>query len=712
MQQSAWGGAALRRGGVCGLSLAVVSCALFGCSEYDARLLPRASALTDSGPAFEGDGGAAGAADAGGGGSGNDRPDADVLQSCRPNSVASDPLCPEICPEICNGKDDDCDGQTDENASVDCAVEHATAACARGACAIIECDAMFRDCDTRAETGCEVSIADDPAHCGGCGNACAAERAAGLACSAGESCVITACSEGYGDCDGQADNGCEMLVRTTEHCGGCAGGAGAQACAGLAHVAASECSTGSCRITQCANGWLDCDREVPNGCEHDASTGVCDCDMRTDADGDGVVHCADECDDDPGKTSAGMCGCGAAESDADGDGTADCVDLCDDDPGKREPGVCGCGAPETDRDGDGARDCKDGCPNDPTVQEACFPFAVNNFDPTTIDFSAQPSSTLACGTTTIDTTDPDGTGPLVATISNWCGTAPTPLARTQSGGPGIVVIPLRGLIVASGATLRLVGNRPVVFAVRGDGQVNGTVDASANGTTSGAGGNWSCTPATANGAGANGSGSTVRWPSAGAGASGGGGGGFGTAGGRGGTADTNNNGSSSGGSGTPGGSGGATRGTAALIPLVGGCPGGRAGGCSSDGGAGGGAVQISASGSLVITGSLVANGGNGATPCGASDEGGGTGGGSGGAIFLEAATVDLRPTTFNANGGRGGANGSFDSFLSCGGTSGGSGSTSPSSPGGNGSSCQAGSPGGGGGYGRRRVSAAGTCNNC
>ena len=123
-------------------------------------------------------------------------------------------------------------------------------------------------------------------------------------------------------------------------------------------------------------------------------------------------------------------------------------------------------------------------------------------------------------------------------------------------------------------------------------------------------------------------------------------------------------------------------------------------------------MQISASGSLVITGSLVANGGNGATPCGASDEGGGTGGGSGGAIFLEAATVDLRPTTFTANGGRGGANGSYAGVYNCGGTSGGSGSSSPSNAGSNGSSCQGGSPGGGGGYGRRRVSAAGTCNNC
>jgi hypothetical protein len=368
--------------------------------------------------------------------------------------------------------------------------------------------------------------------------------------------------------------------------------------------------------------------------------------------------------------------------------------------------------PETDRDADGAPDCTDGCPSDPTVQGRCFPFAVHNFDPTTIDFSAQPSSTLSCGTTTIDTTDPDGSGPLVATIGNWCGTAPTPLVRTQPDGPGIVLIPLRGLTIASGATLRLVGNRPVVFAVRGEGRVSGTIDASASGTTPGAGGNWSCTPATASGAGANGSGSTVRWPSDGAGASGGGGGGFGTAGGRGGTADTDNNGSSSGGSGTPGGNGGATRGTAALLPLVGGCPGGRAGGCSSGGGAGGGAVQISASGSLVITGSLVANGGNGATPCGASDEGGGTGGGSGGAIFLEANTVDLRPSTFTANGGRGGANGSYDGVFDCGGTSGGSGSSGPSNAGSNGSSCQGGSPGGGGGYGRRRVSAAGTCNNC
>jgi hypothetical protein len=689
------------------LVLALACCALLGCSAYEPRLLPPAS-QPDAGPAVEGDGGA----DSGASSDSGAEEDAAVRPGCRPNPLASDPLCPEICSESCNGLDDDCDGRADEDTSAVCAADHATVACVQGTCVVVECQAPFRDCDARADNGCEVSIADDPAHCGGCGNACAVERAAAMACSEGVTCVATECTEGYGDCDGQAENGCETFVRTPEHCGGCAGSDAAQACEGLANVAASDCGAGTCRVVECEPGFLDCDREVDNGCELAETAGACDCDMVTDGDGDGVVHCLDACDDDPDKTAAGMCGCGAGEADSDGDGTADCVDLCDADSDKQDPGVCGCGAAETDRDADGTLDCADGCPRDPTVQGACFPFAANNFDPTQLDFSAQPSSTLSCGTTTIDTNDPDGSGPLVATISNWCGTAPSPIARTQSGGPDIVIVPLRGLTVASGATLRLVGSRPVLFAVRGDVGISGTINASANGTTPGAGGNWSCTPATASGAGANGSGSTVRWPTDGAGASGGGGGGFGTVGGRGGTADTDNNGSSSGGSGTPGGNGGATRGTAGLIPLVGGCPGGRAGGCSSDGGAGGGAVQISASGSLVFSGTITANGGSGATPCGASDEGGGTGGGSGGGIFLEASTVDLRPATFTANGGRGGANGSYDGVYDCGGTSGGNGSSSPSSAGSNGGSCQGGSPGGGGGYGRRRVSAAVTCDGC
>ncbi|MBM4377370.1 MAG: hypothetical protein FJ095_20010 [Deltaproteobacteria bacterium] len=51
---------------------------------------------------------------------------------------------------------------------------NATASCAMGACGIGMCTAGFGDCDMNAVNGCEVTFANDPQHCGACGKACGA----------------------------------------------------------------------------------------------------------------------------------------------------------------------------------------------------------------------------------------------------------------------------------------------------------------------------------------------------------------------------------------------------------------------------------------------------------------------------------------------------------------------------------------------------------
>ena len=71
-----------------------------------------------------------------------------------------------------------------------------------------------------------------------------------------------------------------------------------------------------------------------------------------DSDGDGFIDCADDCPNDPNKTSPGICGCDVADEDSDGDGIADCIDGCPNDILKTEPGNCGCGVPESDVFGD------------------------------------------------------------------------------------------------------------------------------------------------------------------------------------------------------------------------------------------------------------------------------------------------------------------------------------------------------------------------
>lgn len=102
--------------------------------------------------------------------------------------------------------------------------------------------------------------------------------------------------------------------------------------------------------------------------------------------------------------------------------------------------------------------------------------------------------------------------------------------------------------------------------------------------------------------------------------------------------------------------GGALYGSSLLLPLIGGSGGG--GGCSnpamagSGGGGGGGAILVAASGTINITGSLLANGGaSGATSGdGYSSSGGG---GSGGAIRLTATTVAGNGTISAAGGAAG-----------------------------------------------------------
>ena len=70
------------------------------------------------------------------------------------------------------------------------------------------------------------------------------------------------------------------------------------------------------------------------------SLSVPSCVPYTDADTDGVDACEDACEQDPGKTEPGVCGCGVADTDSDGDGAADCVDWCPADVGKTKPGLC------------------------------------------------------------------------------------------------------------------------------------------------------------------------------------------------------------------------------------------------------------------------------------------------------------------------------------------------------------------------------------
>lgn len=145
--------------------------------------------------------------------------------------AAGQKLCDGACvsvdrPEFGCGADD-CAPCRNENATPRCNAQHA--------CDIAVCYQAYGDCDKNAENGCEVAVRLDPDHCGGCGLACPELPHAERGC--GDTCTIWRCNAGYGDCNGEVSDGCEVaLSRDAQNCGGCG-----QACS-----PGATCKNGAC----------------------------------------------------------------------------------------------------------------------------------------------------------------------------------------------------------------------------------------------------------------------------------------------------------------------------------------------------------------------------------------------------------------------------------------------------------------------------------
>ncbi|MBL8601077.1 MAG: hypothetical protein JNK72_04050 [Myxococcales bacterium] len=141
-----------------------------------------------------------------------------------------------------------------------CAPANAVAACLGGACGIASCNAGFGNCDGNPANGCETNLTSTVTSCGRCGNVCNLANA--TATCAGGACAVLRCNAGFGDCDGNPANGCEVDLNTSAvHCGACNA-----ACAGT-NVVGSACSAGAC-VGTCAAGYLNCDGDLRrNGCE-------------------------------------------------------------------------------------------------------------------------------------------------------------------------------------------------------------------------------------------------------------------------------------------------------------------------------------------------------------------------------------------------------------------------------------------------------------
>lgn len=350
---------------------------------------------------------------------------------------------------------------------------------------------------------------------------------------------------------------------------------------------------------------------------------------------------------------------------------------------------------------------------------ACVPWAALNVDPCATTLTDPVGITLAVGTHVLDT----DTGNLTSN-----GGSPVAMPGglvAQSAGPMVRAVNARSLSIVSGATLSIVGSRPVIIVVHGTVTIDGVIDASARLespgpiSVAGPGGNDAALCTTA--AGQDGADTTLA-------SAGGGGGGAGGAFGANGGDGADGHGS---GHGTKG-SKGTSTGVPTLLPLRGGCPGGSGG---DDGvvavdeggrrGDGGGGLEITARAGVTINGRLVANGTSGAAGGGvAMVRAGGGGGGSGGAIVLDGDTVQVQASAaLCANGGAAGEGGQVGMVSSPGaaptctdnralggateadGGDGGDGGATAGAAGTNGSAgaSNAGGGGGGGGVGRIRI---------
>ncbi len=150
-----------------------------------------------------------------------------------------------------------------------CSFANAAPVCRAGACAIGACVAPYGNCDGDAANGCEVDTSSSVANCGACGMACAARPGSDVSCVAG-GCTY-ACSAGFADCDGNPANGCEVdLSSSAVHCGHCGG-----ACTYA--NAAGVCAAGACTLGACNAGFGDCDGDPSNGCETDLRTSATHC---------------------------------------------------------------------------------------------------------------------------------------------------------------------------------------------------------------------------------------------------------------------------------------------------------------------------------------------------------------------------------------------------------------------------------------------------
>jgi hypothetical protein len=197
------------------------------------------------------------------------------------------------------GTSADADADVDANAAcmMSCQNENGSASCASGSC-VTTCAIGYGDCDGNPNNGCETNTTTNAMTCGGCMLGCMNAHGS-VSCSAGV-CAPT-CASGFADCDEDTDNGCETDLNAVTSCGNCT-----MACAN-AH-GSTRCQAGVC-VPTCAAGYANCDGNVQNGCETNINSDPTHCGSCPNACGTNGQVCTN------GACQASPCMAGRAECD-------------------------------------------------------------------------------------------------------------------------------------------------------------------------------------------------------------------------------------------------------------------------------------------------------------------------------------------------------------------------------------------------------------
>jgi hypothetical protein len=184
------------------------------------------------------------------------------VNSCNPGYSDCDNLYSTGCEKNLNTDVTNCGGCGNV-----CTNPNGTTKCTSGVCDPT-CQTNFRSCDGNPNNGCETPVTT-LTNCGACGVPCSPQNATGT-CTTG-SCQVASCNTGWENCDGSPTNGCEVNKNTNvNHCGACN-----NACT-FANAAAS-CSGGSCQLGNCNSGWGNCDGNATNGCETNTNSNASHC---------------------------------------------------------------------------------------------------------------------------------------------------------------------------------------------------------------------------------------------------------------------------------------------------------------------------------------------------------------------------------------------------------------------------------------------------